>query len=87
MGLFLHKTWDISFTLILDNFGIKYYTNQDTIDHLIASIHKKYPFKVDWDRKQYIRIIHLNWDYIKHMNDYIEQNLNEFRHKISKQYH
>ena len=36
-GLFLHKTRDISFTLVVDDFGIKY-TNQVDVDHLVAAV-------------------------------------------------
>ena len=54
-GLFLHKTRDISFTLVVDDFGIKY-TKQADVDHLVAAVWEKYPFKVNWDAKQYIGI-------------------------------
>jgi hypothetical protein len=36
-GLWYHKTRPISFTLDVDNFGVKY-VNKEDIDHLIASI-------------------------------------------------
>ena len=49
-GLFLHKTQDISFSLAVSDFGIKY-TNKQDIDRLIASVRAKYLFKVDWDAK------------------------------------
>jgi hypothetical protein len=45
-SLFLHKTRDLSFTLVVDDFGIKY-TNKDDVDHLIATVLDKYPLKVD----------------------------------------
>jgi hypothetical protein len=60
-GLFLHKTRDLSFTLVVDDFRIKY-TNKDDVDHLIAAVCDKYPLKVDRDAKQYVGI-HLQWDY------------------------
>jgi hypothetical protein len=50
-GLFLHKTRDLSFTLVVDDFGIKY-TNKDDVNHLIAAVRDKYPLKVNWDAKQ-----------------------------------
>jgi len=62
-GLFVHQTRDISFTLVVDDFGIKY-TKQADVDHLVAAVREKYPFKVDCEAKQYIRI-HLKWDYEK----------------------
>ena len=89
-GLFLHDTQDISFTLVVDYFGIKY-TNKNDVNHLITSVRAKYPFKVDWEAKQYI-CMHLKWEYIKQtvrvsMNGYVKQALKEFKHVIPKQKH
>ena len=39
-GLFLHDTQEISFTLVVDDFGIKY-TNKSDVNHLIASVRAK----------------------------------------------
>jgi hypothetical protein len=87
-GLFLHKTRDLSFTLVVDDFGIKY-TNKDDVDHLIAAVRDKYPLKVDWDAKQYVGI-HLQWDYARRevicsMDGYVEQALKELQHTVPKQ--
>ena len=54
-GLFVHKLWDILFTLVVDDFGIKY-TNKKDVGHLISIMRSKYKFKVDFDAKQYIGI-------------------------------
>ena len=86
-GLFKHKTRDITFTLVVDDFGIKY-TQQADVDHLIAAVRDKYPFKVDWEAKQYVGI-HLKWDYEKRelrtsMDGYVEQALKEFKHVTPK---
>ena len=62
-GLFKHKTRDIAFSLVVDDFAIKYVKKEDA-DHLIECMNAKYPFKVDWDAKQYIGI-HLKWNYKK----------------------
>ena len=62
-GLFRHQHRDIKFTLIVDDFGIKY-TKKEDVDHLIATIRTKYPIKLDMEPKQYIGI-HLNFDYEK----------------------
>ena len=64
-GLFKHATRDIAFTLVVDDFAIKY-TNKADADHLITCIRKRYKkFKVDWEAKQYIGI-NLKWDHTKH---------------------
>ena len=39
-GLFVHQTKNIAFTLVVDNFAIKY-TNKADADHLIAAIQEK----------------------------------------------
>ena len=63
-GLFVHGLCNISFTLVVDDFGIMY-TNKDDVNHLITILKGKYKFKVDFDTKQYIGI-HLKWNYIEH---------------------
>ena len=74
------------FTLVVDDFGIKY-VHQEDVDHLISIMRKKYKFKVDFDAKQYIGI-HLNWNYdtrelICSMNNYVKQALTELQHATS----
>ena len=88
--LFLHETRDILFTLVVDDFGIKY-TRNENVNHLIESVRKKCPFQIDWDTKQYIRM-HLKWDYDNqtirvNMKGYVEQALKEFEHYIPKRNH
>ncbi len=39
-GLWYHESRPITFTLVVDNFGVKY-VNKDNVDHLIASIKKR----------------------------------------------
>ena len=59
-GFFKHITRDISFTLVVDDFGIKYFNNDD-VQHLIKIMQEKYTFKVYFNAKQYISI-DLKWD-------------------------
>ena len=47
-GLCKHQTKPISFTLVVNDFGIKH-TNKDDIDHLFKAIKDKYPLKIDWE--------------------------------------
>ena len=49
-GFFVHHTQNTSLTLVVNNFGIKY-TNKQEVDHPIASVRAKYPFKADWEAK------------------------------------
>jgi Reverse transcriptase (RNA-dependent DNA polymerase) len=59
-GLWRHATRDITFTLVVDDFGIKY-TNQDDLDHLLASLRKHYTISVDLTGSKYLGLdIELN---------------------------
>ncbi len=61
LGLWNHTSRPISFTLVVDDFGVKY-TNQGDIDHLIGSLKKDYELTKDWDGNLYWGI-KLKWDY------------------------
>ena len=50
-GLFKHKTRDITFTLMVNDFRMKY-TQEADVEHLITAVRAKYPFKVDMEAKQ-----------------------------------
>ena len=47
-GLWRHVTRPISFTLVVDDFGIKY-TNKEDVDHLIKCLKENYDLTQDWD--------------------------------------
>ena len=51
-GLWIHQTRPISFTLIVDNFGVKYVSQVD-VDHLIASVRSTYTLTEDWSGDLY----------------------------------
>ena len=89
-GLFVHKTRNISFTLVVDDFGIKYHRQED-VEHLIKAMREKYTFKVDYQAKQYIGI-HLDWDYNRRevkcsMKGYVKQALTELEHELTSNRH
>lgn len=82
-GLFSHLTRPISFTLCVDDFGVKY-TNTADVDHLIAALKTRYRITIDWTGQQYLGLT-LAWDYIaRHvdcsMPGYIERTLHRFHH-------
>jgi hypothetical protein len=55
-GLYTHKTRPIAFSLVVDDFGVKY-VNKEDMDHLVATIGKRYPpIKVDWKAEYYLGI-------------------------------
>jgi hypothetical protein len=82
-GYFRHETRDIDFTLVVDDFLIKY-TQDEDLEHLRKAIGDHYTFKVDLEAKQYVGI-NLKWDYDKRtvrlsMDGYIKQALAELEH-------
>ncbi len=60
-GLWKHITHPILFTLVVDNFGVKY-ERQEDIDHLIKCVKSKYELTVDWTGNLYCGTC-LKWDY------------------------
>ena len=43
-GLFIHKTKDIAFLLVVDDFGVRY-TKREDAEHLLKTIQDRYPIK------------------------------------------
>jgi hypothetical protein len=62
-GLWLHKTRPISFTLIVDDFAVKYVGKQHA-EHLQNAILRTYELTTDWTATVYSGIT-LKWDYNK----------------------
>ena len=54
-SLFRHHQRDIAFTLVVDDFGIKYQSHQDP-KHLIELLQQLYTITVDWEGKKYVGI-------------------------------
>jgi hypothetical protein len=54
-GLWYHEPWPISFTLVVDNFGVKYKT-KNNIKHLIGAIASTYNLTKDWTSNLYCGI-------------------------------
>ena len=57
--MWLHKTRNISFTLVMDDLGVKYIDKADA-DYLFSAIEAKYPLEIDWEANTYLRI---NFEY------------------------
>jgi hypothetical protein len=75
-GLWQHTTQNIIFSLLVDDFGIRYSTRADA-DHLIATLKSTYEVSLDWTGSQYCGLS-LNWDYLARtcdmsMPEYIER--------------
>ena len=51
-GLWRHTTRDIVFSLVVDDFGVRY-TKQDDTDHLVATLKAAYDVSIDWSGSRY----------------------------------
>ena len=83
-GLWEHKTRKIVFTLVVDDFGIKY-VNKSDAEHLMSVLKKDYEVTEDWNGERYIGM-HLRWDYEGRkvhlaMPGYVSKALKEFQHE------
>jgi hypothetical protein len=86
-GLWYHKSHPILFTLVVDDFGVKY-VNKEDVDHLVESIKATYTLTKDWTSNLYCNIA-LNWDCDNRTVDismpgYIKKKLQESNHVKSK---
>jgi len=86
-SLWRHESNSIRFTLVVDDFGIKY-TNKADADHLLQALKQQYEITFDWKGKQYLGL-DLDWDYSKRtvtlsMPTYIESVLHRLHHPHPK---
>ena len=82
-GLWKHKTRPISFTLVVDDFGIKYVGKQH-LDHLIHALQDEYEITIDM-KGEYMLGMQLDWNYADKYVDismpkYIQKALTKFGH-------
>jgi hypothetical protein len=59
-GLWTHSTRDIMFSLVVDDFGIKY-TNRDNAIHLLTALEQFYTVMTESTGSLYLAMT-LNWD-------------------------
>jgi hypothetical protein len=86
-GLWKHISRPVQFTLVVDDFGIKYVGRQH-IDHLLRAIKTHYKVSEDWEGKLYCGIT-LDWNYSEKYVDismpgYIKRALQRFKHTAPK---
>eukprot|EP00956_Cyclotella_meneghiniana_P027920 scaffold63927_cov37-Cyclotella_meneghiniana.AAC.1 len=86
-GLWKHKTRPIQFTLVVDDFGVKY-VGKEHAEHLKRVLEEHYKVTADWAGERYVGI-HLKWDYDKrqchlYMPGYVKKSLIQFGHKIEE---
>ena len=81
-GLFNHETRLVTFSLIVDDFGVKY-VGEDHAQHLIDTLHLLYHITIDWTGTKYCGLT-LKWDYIARtvhvlMPSYMDKALARFQ--------
>jgi hypothetical protein len=84
-GLFQHITRPISFTLVVDDFGIKYVGKQHA-QHLLDVLRQLYEVTTDWSGTTYCGLT-LNWNYKAgyvdiSMPGYVARALKRFQHPV-----
>jgi hypothetical protein len=82
-GLWKHKEKDITFTLVVDDFGVKYIRKADA-EHLLKVLKENYQTTEDWSGSKYIGLT-IDWDYENRkvhlsMPGYVEKSLERFNH-------
>jgi hypothetical protein len=82
-GLWKHDTRTISFSLVVDDFGVKY-VGREHAEHLMECIKKNYNISSDWKGSAYCGLT-LEWDYKNrtvdlYMPGYIKAALHKYQH-------
>jgi hypothetical protein len=82
-GLWQHTTRRTKFCLCVDDFGVKYFTNEDA-NHLLNSLRAHYKISVDWEGKDYCGLS-ITWNYPKQYVDismpgYVTTTLAKLQH-------
>ena len=85
--LWRHNTWPVQFTLVVDNFGVKY-AGEEHVNHLKRVLEEHYTLMCDWMGTCYIGIT-LDWNYTKRqvhlsMPKYMTKALKQFQHITQK---
>ena len=83
LGLWSHKSCPIQFSLVVDNFGVKYF-GKENAKHLLKTIQKCYKCSCDWEGLRYCRLT-IKWDYVSQkvhlsMPTYVNKALQCFQH-------
>ncbi|KAL7481942.1 hypothetical protein ACHAW6_007623, partial [Cyclotella cf. meneghiniana] len=82
-GLWTHKWQPITFTRVVDDFGVKYLGQEHAL-HLKSILKEHYTVSMDWTWTRYIGLS-LDWDYTQlrvhlSMPGYVSQALKKFQH-------
>ncbi len=64
-GLWMHISHPISFTLVVNDFGIKY-VGEEHAKHLLDVLREHYEISINWSGSKFIGLT-LDWDYVGRM--------------------
>jgi len=83
-GLWKHKWRPVQFTLVVDDFGVKY-VGKEHAEHLMEALKEHYEVSEDWTGSKYCGLT-LKWDHKRRkvhlsMPGYIKRALKRFHHK------
>ena len=86
-GFWTHTWRPISFSLVVDDFGVKY-VGKKHADHLIKALKEDYEIEEDWEGRKYVGLT-FDWDYDKrevHLSvpGYVPKALHRFQHIAPK---
>ena len=86
-GFWRHNTRPICFTLLVDDFGVKY-VGEEHANHLISILKEFYEVAEDWKGSKYAGLT-LDWDYAGRrvhlsMPGYVKEALVRFKHNLRK---
>jgi hypothetical protein len=89
-GLWKHEWRPVQFTLVVDDFGVKY-VGKEHAQHLKKTLEENYTVTTEWDGTRYIGIT-LDWDYKRRqvhlsMPNYVKKALKQFQHTLKKKQH
>jgi len=82
-GLWTHETRPISFTLVVDDFGVKY-VGEENAKHLLNAVRQHYKCSCEWEGERYCGLT-IKWDYPGRkvhlsMPGYVTKALTRFQH-------
>ena len=80
-GLWRHVTLPVQFTLVVDDFGIKYQGEENAM-HLINALREEYEIDVDWKGELYCGVS-LRWNYNE---GYVDSSMPGYARKQLKKY-
>ena len=85
--IWTHDSLPINFTLVINDFGVKYSGKEHAL-HIKSALEAKYKVTPDWDVKLYVRIS-IKWDYVKgtvqlSMSGYVRVSLHQFQQEKAK---